>query len=352
VEKSGMPFTTTLMAKSIIDENNEILNKKWIGTFADLASTEAVRNIMWKRDPTPIFLFLGTIITDDYLDFITDPTVYGNMILATDDTVRVGKSTYQDVLLQDFIAALANKFQEPIQFKAQRSPDPWKENADTIPHCYGDDRYKVEITEKTMTFNRFFDKLTNTLNLSESVLTFGVSTGLYVSSSAYNLPQNSFIASAVWQCTGFETGAALGAQLSSGKRAWAIAGDGGFMMVCQALSTLARYKLNSVIVVINNSTYAIEQGFVNACAYKEPDLLEQFNKLPIWDYHALAAAFGADHKRVCDATHLEAILKEIVEDKSSQKPTLLEVVINWRVLPQQFSRLLEFTNCCKKREQQ
>jgi len=36
-----------------------------------------------------------------------------------------------------------------------------------------------------------------------------------------------------------------------------VAGDCGFMMVCQSLSTLARNKLNAVIFVMSNGVYAI-----------------------------------------------------------------------------------------------
>jgi indolepyruvate decarboxylase len=62
---------------------------------------------------------------------------------------------------------------------------------------------------------------------------------------------------------GHETGCALGVALGSGKRPFVIAGDGGFMMTCQELSSLAKAGLNAVIFVISNATYAIEQAFVD-----------------------------------------------------------------------------------------
>ena len=103
--------------------------------------------------------------------------------------------------------------------------------------------------------------------LDKIVWTFGVSSALYVATNAYGLAQGSFIGSAAWQCIGFETGAASGAQLGSGKRAWTVAGDGGFMMVCQSLSTLARNNLNAVIFVISNGVYAIEQVYVDLTSF-------------------------------------------------------------------------------------
>ncbi len=167
-------------------------------------------------------------------------------------------------------------------------------------------------------------------------MTFGVSNSLYVATNAYGLSQNSFIGSAAWQCIGFETGAASGAQLGSGKRAWTVAGDGGFMMVCQSLSTLARNKLNAVIFVISNGVYAIEQVYVDLTSFQSGKF-DAFDILPKWDYMALAQAFGAKGYRVETITELNAVLKEL--KKITKQPTLVEVVIPETDLPRQMYRL-------------
>ena len=173
------------------------------------------------------------------------------------------------------------------------------------------------------------------------VMTYGVSSAMYVATNANGLAQGSFIASAAWQCIGFETGAASGAQMGSGKRAWTVAGDGGFMMICQSLSTLARNKLNAVIFVISNAVYAIEQVYVNMNSFNNPPQPEvpfdAFDILPQWDYLALAQAFGAIGRRVTTVAELNAVLAEIKNIEG--KPTLVEVVIPKRDLPGQMQRL-------------
>jgi indolepyruvate decarboxylase len=177
--------------------------------------------------------------------------------------------------------------------------------------------------------------------LDEIVWIFGVSSSLYVATNAYGLSQNSFIGSAAWQCIGFETGAASGAQLGSGKRAWTIAGDGGFMMVCQSLSTLARNNLNAVIFVISNGVYAIEQVYVDLTAF-EPGpqhKFDSFDILPKWDYMALAQAFGANGYRAQTISELKSVLKEL--KKSTKRPSLVEIVIPEKDLPGQMLRLGE-----------
>ena len=214
-------------------------------------------------------------------------------------------------------------------------PEPWVLNSD--PH-WNDQ-------PETITYNRFFQHsikfLQDNRMLGDIVMTFGVSSSLYVATNAYGLAQNSFIGSAAWQCIGFETGAASGAQLGSGKRAWTVAGDGGFMMVCQSLSTLARNKLNAVIFVISNGVYAIEQVYVDLTSF-EPGprhKFDAFDILPKWDYLALAKAFGAKGYRVQTVGELNAVLREL--KNTTDQPSLVEVVIPQKDLPGQMRRLGE-----------
>jgi indolepyruvate decarboxylase len=162
---------------------------------------------------------------------------------------------------------------------------------------------------------------------------------MYVATNAYGLKRGSFVSSAAWQCIGFETGAASGAQLGSGKRAWTVAGDGGFMMVCQSLSTLARNKLNAVLFVMSNQVYAIEQVYVDMTAFQPGPQHEfdTFDLLPKWDYLALANAFGAEGIRVETLDELDVALRRI--KKIKHKPVLVEVVIPQKDLPGQMRRL-------------
>jgi indolepyruvate decarboxylase len=167
----------------------------------------------------------------------------------------------------------------------------------------------------------------------------GVSSSLYVATNAYGMTQGSYMGSAAWQCIGFETSAASGAQLGSGKRAWTVAGDGGFMMVCQSLSTLARNKLNSVIFVMSNGVYAIEQVYVDLTSFEPgPEhKFDTFDILPKWDYLALARAYGARGFRVQTVDELNNVLEELVHIKD--QPTLVEVVIPEKDLAGQMKRL-------------
>ena len=331
IDASGFLYTTTSLGKTVLDERGN----KFIGTYSDAASIESVRQLVTQAD---CFLTLGTIITDDYLVFIESK--YADMVLATTDEIRVGYFTYEGVTMKDFMEALLLRFKKtkgyPLATVAPPPPvypEPWASNSDP----------KFNDQPDLITYNRFFQHSMKFLKdqklLKDVVMTFGVSSSLYVATNAYGLAQNSFIGSAAWQCIGFETGAASGAQLGSGKRAWTVAGDGGFMMVCQSLSTLARNKLNAVIFVISNGVYAIEQVYVDLTSF-EPGpkhKFDAFDILPKWDYACLAQAFGAKGFRVTTITELNRVLNEL--KKITNQPALVEVVIPEKDLPQQMYRL-------------
>jgi indolepyruvate decarboxylase len=328
IEASGFLYTTTTLGKTVLDETGD----KFIGTYSDAASITSVVDLVQQAD---CFLTFGTIITDDYLWFIENK--FAGMVLATTEEIRVGYFTYEGVTMKDFMEALLLRFKKtkgyPLSTVAPPQPvypEPWASNSDP----------KFKDQPNLITYNRFFQHSLKFLRdnelLDKVVITLGVSSSLYVATNAYGLAQNSFLGSAAWQCIGFETGAASGAQLGSGKRAWTIAGDGGFMMVCQSLSTLARNNLNAVIFVISNGVYAIEQVYVDMTSF-ETGKFDTFDILPKWDYMALAQAFGAKGYRVKTIQELKAALRGL--KKITRQPALVEVVIPETDLPQQMRRL-------------
>lgn len=331
IDVSGFLYTTTTLGKTVLTEKGN----KFIGTYADQASIPEVLNLINQSD---CFLTLGTIITDDYLWFIENN--YANMVIATTNEMRVGYFKYQGVTIKDFMEALIKKFKSnkayPIKAVAPKPPvypEPWTSNSDP----------KYNNKPNVITYNRFFQHSMKFLEqnkmLDKIVMTLGVSSSLYVATNAYGMYQNSFLGSAAWQCIGFETGAAAGAQLGSGKRAWTIAGDGGFMMVCQSLSTLSRNNLNAVIFVMSNGVYGIEQVYVDMTAFQSgpSHKFDAFDILPKWNYKALAEAFGTKFYRAETIDELNTVLNDL--KKPGTQPILVEIVIPQKDLPQQMYRL-------------
>jgi indolepyruvate decarboxylase len=315
-----MLFTTTSLAKTVLDE----AQPRFVGTYAGPASPALTRAVMATTDCP---LALGAIITDDYLDIMKSS--FGAMTVVTDEECRVGYEYYRRVPLDRFLTGLCERFASAGTARRtydppEVEPDPAATLADADP----------------LTYNRFYEALTGFLAsedlLEEIVLVLGESTSLYVFGNLFGLPRDSFVAEAAWGSLGHETGCALGVALGSAKRPYVVAGDGGFRMICQELSSLASERVNGVVFVISNDVYAIEQAFVDITAFQTGDFAP-FDVLPPWDYLALATAFGAKGHRATTVGELRRVLAEVADLEGI--PSLVEVMVPKTDLAPQLQRL-------------
>ncbi|MDO7874655.1 thiamine pyrophosphate-binding protein [Hymenobacter sp. ASUV-10] len=332
VDASGLPFTTTSVGKTVLDESQPA----FIGTYAGPASPALTRQMMLECD-CPVAL--GAIITDDYLDIMK--ASYGQMIVVNDEQARIGLQPFGRVAMGDFLTGLAARFRAagapPARKRPKVKPDPepvYKDNSE-------------------LTYNIFYAELSKFLVkqklLNDMVLVLGESTSLYVFGNLMGLPRNSFVAQAAWGSLGHETGCALGVALGSGKRPFVVAGDGGFMMICQEISSLVRQRSNAVVFVMSNKGYAIEQAFVDINAFKPGQEFAAFDMLPTWDYLALAKAFGARGYRAGTVQELQKVLADV--NGLTDVPALVEIVIPPHDLAPQLARLAGAPAATESREQ-
>jgi indolepyruvate decarboxylase len=324
IDASGLFFTTTSLGKTILDEKQ----KAFAGTYAGPASPAITRALMDKA--TDCIIAVGTIITDDYLGIMASS--YDRMIEVNDEEARIGYQFYHQVTLKDFLAGLLARFKKSKRYPRQY-PLP-KVKPETAPRVKAGD---------SLTYNIFYHELSAHLKreelLGDVVLVLGESTSLYVFGNLFGLPRNSFVAQAAWGSLGHETGCALGVALASGKRPFVVAGDGGFRMVCQELSSLAYHKCNAAVFVLSNNAYAIEQAFVDIKAFTPETEFAPFDVLPSWDYQALAQSFGARGFRANSVAELRAVLSDL--KKLKNVPALVEIVIPQKDLAPQLKRLAE-----------
>ncbi len=120
--------------------------------------------------------------------------------------------------------------------------------------------------------------------------------------------------------------AAIGASVAlPTRKVVSFSGDGGFVMTCQELATAARYKLNLIAIVHNDSTYgAIKnlQRIRNEGRFHDTELNNP-------DFVALAGAFGVPGCRATNAEELTVALREAI---ARTGPSLIEVPDSWRYL--------------------
>ncbi len=323
LDVTGLPFTTTLLGKTVLDETHG----GYAGTFAAQASLPETSDLMNESD---CVLSLGAIFTDDYVAFVE--AKYACMTASDVDGTHHGHTRYPDVFLTDFLQGLlkrAHGHGRPIGARADRlAPERGVAAADD---------------GKALSYVAFFDALWQHLRttgeMASTALILGESSSLYVASNYDGLPRNAFIAEAAWGSLGHETGCALGVARASGKRPIVIAGDGGFRMMAQSVATLAAENSDAVIFVMRNDAYAIEQAFVDLESFSPDGAFAPYDVFPTWDYGGLARAFGADGYRVETLADLAGLMKLMSESRS--KPMLVEVVIPQKDLAPQIKALAE-----------
>jgi indolepyruvate decarboxylase len=146
---------------------------------------------------------------------------------------------------------------------------------------------------------------------------------------------NHFVAQTAWLSIGYTMGAAVGASqvIEGGERVLTFVGDGGFQMLPQALSTLAKQKNPAIVFVLDNQIYGVEQFLIDPRYFTQEQKLPLFfNELQRWDYEKLASAFGAWGAVVKTLGDLEHALAEVT--RISDRPVVIDVRLSAKDLPE------------------
>ena len=313
---SGIPYSTTTLGKTCISETEG----KFIGTFSGAASNQWTSDLIEASDKV---LSIGTTFTDDYLEFMEQH--YDSMISVDSDVARIGDQRFAHIQLQEFVEVLCRAFKQNTDFPRHELKRP------IIPYLHSNE---PELLAKPLCYRNFFNVLYAHLFQSDLMektnLILGESSALYQASRLIGLEQGTFIADAAWGSIGHETGCVSGVSLASDKRSMVVAGDGGFMMMSQSISTLLRNRLNSVIFVMSNEVYAIEHSFEDVSAFAHDGDFASANKLPRWNYQSLAESHGITGYQVSTCEELLKCLELLKLE--SDEPALVEVLIDKRDL--------------------
>lgn len=321
IDACQLPFSTTLDAKTVLDESQ----KPFIGTYAGPASRPETSPLVLEAD---CILAIGVIFTDDYLDLLD--ASFDKIIQVNCDLARSGDDYYPNVRLPDYVDGLLKALDVDARFPRQDVALP---KHPPLLASHGSD--------SPLSYANFFDSLVSFAQehhlWQQSTLILGESSSLYVASNIQGMPRNAFLSDAIWGSLGHETGCALGVALGSGRRPIVVAGDGGFMMVSQSLAALARNKVNAIVFVMSNQVYAIEQAFVDIDAFKPDGNFAPFDTLPSLDYPSLAKGYGAEGHQVHTVADLQQLLPQLLA--VTDRPVLVEMKIAEKDLAVQIERL-------------
>jgi TPP-dependent 2-oxoacid decarboxylase len=283
IKKTGIPVVSTVLSKSVISENNPL----YLGVYEGAMGHEWVRRSVESSD---CLVLLGAPMTD--IDFSITPTPIdqSKAIYVTSERLSIKHHNFDNVYLNDFLNGLIEVTDyltsagrilgaseiEKIQLKHQPKIKQESNRQGLARPEHGNDR------RKKITVRYLFERLNLSVNNSTVVIA-DTGDSLFGSLDLTIHDQTEFLCPAYYLSMGFAVPAAIGAQLANSRlRPLVIVGDGAFQMTGMEVSTIARFGLNPIVVILNNEGYGTERPIIDG----------PFNNLLPWDYSRIPQVIG------------------------------------------------------------
>ncbi|OAT22611.1 alpha-keto acid decarboxylase family protein [Proteus myxofaciens] len=299
IDKTGLPFATMFMDKSVLSESHP----QYVGMYDGQLMTPQVRNFV---ENSEYIIGIGAILSDFNTGCFTAKINPEQFINIMPDYVEIGDEKFTSVHMDDVITRLI----EALSYKIYSIPKAQSLNNNTQFH-----HEKITAEYLYPKLEAFFKP--NDIIFSETgTCSMGLGFAL--------LPENAKIHNqTLWGSIGWATPASFGAAIAAPEsRIILVTGEGSHQLTVQEISQFIRFGLKPIILVLNNDGYLIERLL---CDY--PDAY--YNDLAQWNYHQLPQAFGATDwycQKVTSTNELDEALKiassntsacyiEIVTDK-------------------------------------
>ena len=170
---------------------------------------------------------------------------------------------YEDILLTDFVHGLVK-----ADLKT-RQPN-------LSNHSQISTNFSIQ-PGQTITMKRLFERL-NLFIANDMIVVADVGDALFAGAELFVHQKSRFLAPAYYASLGFAVPASIGAQFANPNlRPLVLVGDGAFQMTGMELSTIVRYGLNPIIIVLNNLGYGTERPMQDG----------KFNDILLWNYSQL-----------------------------------------------------------------
>ncbi|NEI77605.1 alpha-keto acid decarboxylase family protein [Rhizobium ruizarguesonis] len=303
-----IPYVTELLSKAILSEDDV----QFAGVFDGESSSPYVQSLVKDSD---FVLALGVWLTD--INDLDWPIDLDKTAFASWDTVKYGTIFNAEVSLADLVNGLIDK---RLTCKAQSLPAKTARQAPAVNPA-------GEITYQG--FYHFIQQQIdgNTIVGADASLNYFGSLLLEVGA------RRGFIVQSSYSAIGYIGPAATGVSLAKQdkQRLLVFAGDGGFQMTAQCLSTQTRFNLNPIIFVMDNGIYGVEQWLADASVFHGNKPFYNSCILHRWNYSKLAEVFGCQGWKVDTYGELEEAINGAKENLNS--PSIIQVVVPQRSIP-------------------
>ena len=273
IDKTQIPVAATILSKSVISE----LHPLFIGIYEGAVGQEKARQYVESSD---CVIILGATLSDITLGMFTAQIDQRRIIYVGAEKLSVMYHHYDNIEIQDFFDALIDaplaRKQKSILYSSYSLATPAHKDltiTSSLPKC---------TPGKKITVKYVFEYLNSTLT-DDMIVLADVGDALFAGADLIIRGNTRFLSPAYYASLGFAVSASIGAQLADQTlRPLVIVGDGAFQMTGMELSTALRYKLNPIVVVLNNGTYLTEQLMLDGA----------FNDLQPWNYSSIPQVIG------------------------------------------------------------
>ena len=311
IDKTKIPFVSTVLSKSVINEDHP----SFLGVYEGAMGYESVREYVESSD---CLILLGALMTDINFAISSTPIEQSRSIYVTSEKLSIKHHNLENIFLHDFINGL---IETPLA----------RRDLVTMRKAGNNKVQSLAVTSKKITAQRLFEIL-NSILTNKTIVIADVGDSLFGALDLKIHGQTEFLSPAYYCSMGFAVPASIGAQLASPRlRPIVIVGDGAFQMTGMEISTIARFNLNPVIIVLNNGGYGTER----------PMLDGPFNDILRWHYSQIAQLIGRGKGFVIETEEQFKEALSEVERKYCKELCILDVRLDPLDGSQALKRLTE-----------
>jgi TPP-dependent 2-oxoacid decarboxylase len=260
--KTNIPVVATVLSKSVISEDHP----SYIGVYDGAMGHQSVREYVEFSD---CLILLGALMTDINFSISSTPIEQSKSIYVTSEKLLIKLHNFENVLLQDFLTSL---IEAPLKRKVGKQGNAKKNN----------NKHFSAARNQKITVKRLFERLNFSIT-DNAIVIADVGDSLFGALDLTIHGQTDFLSPAYYCSMGFVVPAAIGSQLANlTLRPIVIVGDDAFQMTGIEISTISRFALNPIIIVLNNNGYGTER----------PMLDGPFNDILPWNYYRIPDIIG------------------------------------------------------------
>ena len=264
--KTNIPVVATVLSKSVISEDHP----SYLGVYEGAMGHQSIREYVESSD---CLILLGALMTDINFGISPTPIEQSKSIYVTSEKLSIKYHNFENVLLQDFLTSLIEAPLERKEFVLVGKKQGNVKN---------NNKHFSAARNQKITVKRLFERLNFSIN-DNAIVIADVGDSLFGALDLTIHGQTDFLSPAYYCSMGFAVPAAIGAQLANPTlRPIVIVGDGAFQMTGMEISTISRFALNPIIIVLNNNGYGTER----------PMLDGPFNDILPWNYYRIPEIIG------------------------------------------------------------